>query len=265
MTAPPKFRDVERHAGSETSRGNAGASVDVSKVSKRYSTGEAAVVALDAVSLSIEAGAFVAITGPSGSGKSTLLHVLGAMDIPDEGTIRVQEQEIVALSRAARVAYRRRIGFVFQRFHLLPALTALDNVAVPLFPYRTNFDKHERARQLLAAVGLAGREHSLPSELSGGQQQRVAIARALANDPVLLLADEPTGNLDSHTGEEIVDLLLELRASRGTTVVVATHDPVVADHCDRVVLFRDGRILSGTETDSGSPSDQQKRETPAEP
>jgi putative ABC transport system ATP-binding protein len=225
----------------------AGAAVEISRVAKRYSTSAQAVAALDGVSLSIEAGALVAVAGPSGSGKSTLLHLLGAMDVPDEGTIRVGEQEVTALSRRERVEFRRRIGFVFQSFHLLSALTALDNVAAPLLPYKVDFDRHGRARGLLAAVGLAGREDALPSELSGGQQQRVAVARALVNDPILLLADEPTGNLDSRTGEELLQLLLELRAQRGTTVLVATHDPVIASRCDRIVRLQDGRILDVTD------------------
>jgi putative ABC transport system ATP-binding protein len=173
------------------------------------------------------------------------------MDVPDEGTIRVDGEEVTSLSRAERVAYRRRVGFVFQRFHLLPALTALANVAAPLLPYRVGFDKHERSRELLAAVGLSGREDALPSELSGGQQQRVAIARALAGDPVLLLADEPTGNLDSRTSEELIELLLRLRAERGTTVIVATHDPVIASRCDRIVRLHDGRVLDVTDVHPG--------------
>jgi putative ABC transport system ATP-binding protein len=229
----------------------AGAAVELAGVAKRYSTARQTVNALDDVSLAIEAGALVAVAGPSGSGKSTLLHVLGAMDVPDEGTVHVGGRELTALSRAERVAYRRRIGFVFQRFHLLPALTALDNVAAPLLPYRLGFDKHERAREMLAAVGLAGRENALPSELSGGQQQRVAIARALVGDPILLLADEPTGNLDSRTGEELLELLLRLRAERGTTVVVATHDPVVATRCDRIVRLYDGRVVDVTDVRPG--------------
>jgi putative ABC transport system ATP-binding protein len=164
------------------------------------------------------------------------------MDVPDEGRIVVHGEDVTRLSPRRQAAYRRTIGFVFQRFHLLPALTALDNVAAPLIPYRTDFDKHERAAQLLAAVGLEGREDSLPSELAGGEQQRVAIARALVNGPRLLLADEPTGNLDSQTGSEIVALLLELRASRGMTVLVATHNPLIASRCDRIVRLLDGRV-----------------------
>jgi len=159
----------------------------------------------------------------------------------------VDDCEVTKLARKEQVAYRRRIGFVFQRFHLLPALTALDNVAAPLLPYKTTFDKHERARELLAGVGLGGREDALPSELSGGQQQRVAIARALVNDPMLLLADEPTGNLDSATGVEIIDLLVEIREQRGMTVIVATHDAGVASSCERIIRLRDGQIVDDVE------------------
>lgn len=243
----------------------AGVLVELTGVAKRYSTGAQTVVALDGISLSIERGALVAVAGPSGSGKSTLLHLLGAMDVPDEGTIRVGEEDVTALSRRERVDYRRRIGFVFQSFHLLPALTALDNVAAPLLPYRTDFDKHERARELLATVELAGREDALPSELSGGQQQRVAIARALVNDPDVLLADEPTGNLDSRTGEDLLELLLELRAQRGTTVVVATHDPVIASRCDRIVRLQDGRIFDVTDVQPDEAAALLERVTRLEP
>jgi putative ABC transport system ATP-binding protein len=221
-----------------------GARVEIDNVSKRYRLSEGvAISALDAVSLSVPAGTIAAITGPSGSGKSTLLHVVGAMDRPDEGRITVGNIEVTRLSRKAQTDYRRRIGFVFQRFHLLAAISALDNVAAPLLPYKTSFDRHQRAQELLDAVGLADRSGSLPSRLSGGQQQRVAIARALVSDPQLLLADEPTGNLDSHTGAEIIELILRLRAERGMTVLIATHDPLVAARCDRVIRILDGRIL----------------------
>jgi putative ABC transport system ATP-binding protein len=231
----------------KASQGGSGADVRVEGLSKRYSAGAATVVALDRVTLSIHPGTMVAVTGPSGSGKSTLLHLVGAMDLADAGRILVGDYEVTRLSRHEQAAYRRRIGFVFQRFHLLAALTALDNVAAPLLPYRTAFEKHERAAELLRAVGLGDRGGSLPSELSGGEQQRVAIARALVNDPILLLADEPTGNVDSQTGGEIMDLLLELREQRGMTVIVATHDPVVASRCDRVVRLFDGRVLDDVE------------------
>ncbi len=228
-----------------------GARVELEDVGKRYRLGEATITALDGVSLVVEPGKVVAITGPSGSGKSTLLHVVGAMDVVDEGRITVAGEEVTALSGQRQVAYRRRIGFVFQRFHLLPVLTALDNVAAPLLPYKTEFDKFARASELLAAVGLEGREASLPSRMSGGQQQRVAIARALINDPILLLADEPTGNVDSQTALELMQLLLDLRERHGMTVVVATHDPVIASRCDRVVRILDGRIVDEVEVPTG--------------
>ena len=242
-----------------------GASVELRGVSKRYLAGEQEITALDEVTLSLEAGSLAAVMGPSGSGKSTLLHVLGAMDIPDAGEVGVAGSEVTAMSRGELVAYRRRVGFVFQRFHLLPALTALDNVAVPLLPYRTAFDKRERAKTLLDSVGLAGREDALPSELSGGQQQRVAIARALAVDPFLLLADEPTGNLDSQTGEEVLDLLVHIRRERGTTVVVATHDVVVASRCDRIVRLHDGKVVEDVRVEAAAASEMLGRVLRLEP
>jgi putative ABC transport system ATP-binding protein len=211
-------------------------------LSKRYQTGHGSITALDDVSFSIPASSAVAVVGPSGSGKSTLLHVLGAMDKPDSGRVQVGDAEVTTLDRREQVGYRRTIGFVFQHFHLLPVLTALDNVAAPVLPHATEFDKLERAANLLAAVGLAGREDALPSRLSGGEQQRVAIARALINEPRLLLADEPTGNLDTHTGDEIVDLMLRLRDERGMTLIVATHNQLVAARCDQVVRLLDGRV-----------------------
>ncbi|MFF3934580.1 ABC transporter ATP-binding protein [Streptomyces phaeofaciens] len=199
------------------------------------------LVALDAVDLTIDDGEAVAVTGPSGSGKSTVLHLIGGMDRPDEGTVEVDGEE---LAPRRLDAHRRRIGFVFQRFHLLPALTVLDNVLAPVLPRRVDFDRKARAMELLEAVGLAARADALPSELSGGQQQRVAISRALINRPGLLLADEPTGNLDSATGREIIDLLLSLRERYGTTLLVTTHDPEVAVSCDRIVRLRDGRVVA---------------------
>jgi putative ABC transport system ATP-binding protein len=203
---------------------------------------EQTITALDGITLDIPEGAAVALSGPSGSGKSTLLHLIGALDRPDEGTVTVGGRELNALSRRELAEHRRRVGFVFQRFNLLPALTVIDNVMAPVLPYRVDFDKEARARELLAAVGLEERETSLPSRLSGGQQQRVAIARALINRPAIVLADEPTGNLDSRTGAEIVDLLLGLRAEHGMTVVLATHDSQLAARCDRVVRLLDGRV-----------------------
>ncbi len=218
--------------------------VELVSVRRRYDLdGGRSLVALDGVDLSVVAGSVVAITGPSGSGKSTLLHLIGALEVPDEGRVVVAGQELGGLSRRQLADHRRGVGFVFQRFHLLPALSVADNVVAPVLPVKTGFDKQARARELLRSVGLEGRERSLPSRLSGGQQQRVAIARALINDPSLVLADEPTGNLDSVTGAEIIDLLLQLRETRGVTVVIATHDLQVAARCDRVVALRDGRLV----------------------
>jgi putative ABC transport system ATP-binding protein len=217
--------------------------VGLEEVSKRYRPAPGqTVTALDRVSLSVEAGSVVALMGPSGSGKSTLLHLVGAMDTADEGTIRVGDRELTKLSRREQTAYRRTIGFVFQRFHLLPALTVVDNVAAPLLPRRGAAEVVPRARELLHAVGLDGKGDVVPSTLSGGEQQRVAIARALLSDPGLVLADEPTGNLDSATGAAIVDLLLRLREERDMTILVATHDRSVAERCDRVVTLEDGRV-----------------------
>jgi putative ABC transport system ATP-binding protein len=221
----------------------AGAEVSFRSVSKTYRTGAGLPVrALAEVTLDIPAGQAVAVTGRSGSGKSTLLHLAGAMDTCDSGTLTVDGNDLGAMSDKQRTRCRREVGFVFQRFHLLPALTACDNVAAPVLPFRTGYDKRAKARGLLAAVGLEGREHDLPSQLSGGQQQRVAIARALIGDPRLLLADEPTGNLDSATGAEVLDLIFSLHRDRGLTLILATHDPAVAARCDRIIQLKDGAV-----------------------
>jgi putative ABC transport system ATP-binding protein len=207
-----------------------------------YSTANQQVTAVDDVDLTVESGEALALTGPSGSGKSSLLHLLGAMERPTSGSITVGGRRVDQLSRSQLTEYRRTIGFVFQAFHLLPALTALDNVCAPVLPRRTPYDKRHRAQELLAAVGLGTRAASMPSELSGGQRQRVAVARALIGDPDLLLADEPTGNLDTAASQDVLELLLRLRQDRGLTLVVATHDTAVASACDRVVSLIDGRI-----------------------
>jgi putative ABC transport system ATP-binding protein len=222
-----------------------GADMHFAAVRKTYRTGTGLPVqALADLTLDIPAGQAVAVTGRSGSGKSTLLHLAGTMDQPDSGTITVGGRDLGRLNDAQRAVYRRGIGFVFQRFHLLPALTACDNVAVPVLAYRTGYNKRDRAAGLLAAVGLDGREHDLPAKLSGGQLQRVAIARALIGEPRLLLADEPTGNLDSETGTEILDLLFTLHRERGLTLLLATHDTAVASRCQRLIELRDGKIIT---------------------
>jgi putative ABC transport system ATP-binding protein len=225
----------------------AGFALHLVGVQKTYSPGNAEpITAVDDVSLDLAAGDTAALTGPSGSGKSTLLHLLGAIDESDGGTIEVGGTEITGLGRGRLAAYRATVGFVFQKFHLLPALSARDNVIAPALPRRRRltFDPAARAQQLLDAVGLGDRARALPSQLSGGQQQRVAIARALIMQPGLLLADEPTGNLDSATGAEIIDLLLALNAEHGTTLVIATHDPAIAGRCRHVIRVHDGAITS---------------------
>ncbi len=231
--------------------------VELRGVSKRYGAGGGQqVTAADNVSLAVEAGAFVALTGASGSGKSTVLHLMGAIERPDEGTIVSGDTDVTALGGGALAAYRRTVGFVFQRYNLLPALTVLDNVLVPVLPYRTRWDKRARARDLLAAVGLADREQSMPSRMSGGEQQRVALARALINGPTLLLADEPTGNLDSRTAAEVIDLITRLRQEYLMTVVLATHDPQIAARAERLVRLRDGAVVDDITMADGYPANE---------
>jgi putative ABC transport system ATP-binding protein len=237
--------------------GPARGSIELRGVTKRYSTGGSRpVIAADDVTLSIAPGALIALTGASGSGKSTLLHLIGAIERPDSGTIVSGGTEVTALHGAALAAYRRTAGFVFQRYNLLPALTALDNVIAPVLPYRTGWDKPARGRQLLAAVGLDGRERSLPSRMSGGEQQRVAIARALINTPHLLLADEPTGNLDSATATGILDLLTQVRHEHPVTVIIATHDPQIAARCDRLIRLKDGAVTDDLELTDAHPAEE---------
>ncbi len=219
-----------------------GARVQIRDLVKTYTLSDGRVLnAVDHVDLTIDPGSVTALVGPSGSGKSTLLHLIGAIDAVTSGSVEIDGEDVSSMRGRSLARYRRSVGFIFQQFHLLPALTAQDNVLAPVLPIRTDFDKAARARELLAAVGLAGREKSLPAKLSGGQQQRVAIARAMINDPLLILADEPTGNLDSTTAHEVLDLLLGLSRERGTTIVLATHDPEVAQRCDSIVTIRDGR------------------------
>lgn len=213
---------------------------------KRYRMGERWVDALRGVSLEIASGEFVALIGASGSGKSTLLHLIGGLDRPTEGGVWVDGADLAQAAEAALTAHRRlRVGFIFQRFELLPRLTALENVAAPLmFVGIAPAERRARAEALLAQVGLSARADHLPSQLSGGEQQRVAIARALINRPAILLADEPTGNLDSATGAEIMALLARLNREQGVTLLVVTHDPDIAAFSHRVVRLKDGQIMS---------------------
>jgi len=235
----------------------AGHSVELRGVSKHYGiSADQRVSAADDVSLAVEAGAFVSLTGASGSGKSTLLHLIGALERPDSGTIISGGREVTALRGPQLAAYRRTVGFVFQRYNLLPALTALDNVIAPVLPYRTSWNKRDRGMELLASVGLAGRGQSLPSRMSGGEQQRVAIARALINSPLLLLADEPTGNLDSQNAAEILSLLARLRDEHMMTIVLASHDPQVAARSERLIRLRDGAVVDDIELADSYPTDE---------
>jgi putative ABC transport system ATP-binding protein len=219
-----------------------GVAVNAAQLTKRYGQATAAVVALEAVDLTVNPGEAVALMGPSGSGKSTLLHLTGAMDTPTSGTLTVGDTSVHTLRGAPAADYRRTIGFVFQGFHLLAALSVLDNILAPLIPLGHARDHEAHAIELLGLVGLSDRLTALPSELSGGQRQRVAIARALVNNPRLILADEPTGNLDSATGADVITLLLSLRERFGTTLLLATHDHDVAARLDRTVHLTDGHI-----------------------
>jgi putative ABC transport system ATP-binding protein len=217
--------------------------IELRGVSKSVPSGTGTLTILHPVDLTIERGRVVAITGPSGSGKSTMLGLIAGLDAPSEGRILLDGVDITALDEDALARLRGvRVGIVFQFFHLLPSLTAFENVLVPMEIAGVRH-AHQRARELLSEVGLADRTHHYPSQLSGGEQQRVAIARALANDPPILLADEPTGNLDSTTGRQIIDLLLSINRDRGTTLVLVTHDPDLARVADATIALRDGRVV----------------------
>jgi putative ABC transport system ATP-binding protein len=213
-------------------------------ISKRFRRGDAAIHAVDSIDLTIDAGEFVALEGPSGSGKTTLLQLLGVLDRPDAGQLFFEGRELQTLGDRELAELRlRAFGFVFQQFNLIPTLTALENVEAALAPAGLSGDAlGERATTLLGEVGLAERSTHLPSHLSGGEQQRVAIARALGNEPRVILADEPTGNLDSKTGADIIDLLAGLAQKHGTTVIVATHDASLAARAPRRIAMRDGKL-----------------------
>ncbi len=220
------------------------AAVLCEKLERVYQGPGGGVAALRGIDLAIQAGEAVAVTGASGSGKSTLLHVLGAIDTPTAGRALVLGQDVGRLEGFERTLYRRaRVGFVFQQFHLVPTLTALEQIELPLrYAGVGRRTRLERARKLLADVGLAERADHLPSALSGGEQQRVALARSLANEPGLLLADEPTGNLDPEKAKTVVDLLLRARTERGVAVLIVTHDPAVAARADRTIRLRSGLV-----------------------
>jgi putative ABC transport system ATP-binding protein len=223
---------------------NGGVAVALQDVELSLGRGAARVHILKGISLGVRRGEAVGLVGPSGSGKSTLLMTMAGLERPDSGTVSIDGEDLTALDEDGLARFRgRRIGIVFQSFHLVPTMTALENVALPL-EFAGMPDAFERARRELEAVGLGSRLDHYPAQLSGGEQQRVAIARALAPDPAILVADEPTGNLDEATGQQIVDLIFRLKNERKATLILVTHDPSLAQTCDRVVRLRAGRIES---------------------
>ena len=217
--------------------------IEIENITKVYHMGETEVRALNGISLKIEDGEWAAITGPSGSGKSTLMAIVGCLDSPTSGVYRLDGADVAKMRDDQLAAVRnKKIGFVFQQFNLLARTSALENVELPLL-YSSVNHRHDRAQAALEAVGLADRMSHHPNELSGGQQQRVAIARALVTEPAILLADEPTGNLDSKTGKEIMELFARLHSERGITVIFVTHDPTIAANAQRVIHIMDGGVV----------------------
>lgn len=219
--------------------------IELKNVHKVYPMDEVSVPALRGIDLTIKPGEFVAIMGPSGSGKSTLMHLLGCLDVPSDGLVQLDSRDITKLDEDTLAQIRgKKIGFVFQTFNLIPTLTALENVELPLFFQGVpRAERRVRAAELLRKVGLDGRMHHKPAQLSGGERQRVAVARALANDPEIILADEPTGNLDSESGEAILELLAQLHRE-GKTIILVTHNPEAAAYAQRIVRIRDGRLVA---------------------
>lgn len=219
--------------------------LSLQKIRKVYDKGGSPVVALGGVDLEIEKGEYLAVVGPSGSGKTTLLNILGCLDAPTEGRIVYAGRELRGLGERDLSEYRKEhVSFIFQSYNLIPVLTVLENVELPLVIERRlrPAEIRAKARELIAAVGLSDKEGRFPRELSGGQEQRVAIARALVKDPIVVLADEPTANLDSHTAEEIVELMRRINAERSTTFIFSTHDRLVMEHARRIVTLRDGAV-----------------------
>ena len=217
--------------------------IELRNVTKEYGKGESKVIAVSNINLKIRESESIAIMGPSGSGKSTLLHLIGCLDKPTKGKIFIEGKDVSNLSENELAKIRReKIGFVFQFFNLIPVFTALENVELPmLFSKRSN--RKERAKELLKLVGLEHRLHHYPSQLSGGETQRVAIARALANDPKIILADEPTGNLDSKSGKEVMEFLVKLNKEKGVTLLIITHDAFIAKHAKKIIRIKDGKII----------------------
>jgi len=245
-SSPPTTTTDDLRAPSPSADGGAPARViiQLDHVHKTYHMGDVEVHALRGISLTIREGEFVAIMGTSGSGKSTTMNIIGCLDRPTRGHYVLDGQDVSQLSKDERADIRnRKIGFVFQGFNLLSRTSALENVELPmLYAGLPTAERHERAAEALSAVGLKGREHNHPNQLSGGQQQRVAIARALVNRPALILADEPTGNLDSRTSVEVMEIFQRLNREQGITLVLVTHEPDIAQYAQRTVIFQDGKI-----------------------
>jgi putative ABC transport system ATP-binding protein len=233
--------------------------VQTENLTKVYGQGDTVVVALDHVSLSVAAGELVAVMGPSGCGKSTLLHLMGGLDRPTEGSVMIDGKSLSSLSDNELAQLRRRkIGFIFQFFNLIPILDAVDNAALPLLlDGKNSAQAKQKATEWLQKVGLGSRLSNRPDELSAGQQQRVAIARALLTDPMLVLADEPTGNLDSRAADEIAGLLRQVAKEWGHAVLMVTHDPRIAAHADRIVFLKDGTIVNETALEDGTASERE--------
>jgi putative ABC transport system ATP-binding protein len=238
--------------------------IQLDHIHKTYTMGDVDVLALRGVSLTIREGEFVAIMGASGSGKSTMMNIIGCLDRPTRGTYILDGQDVSELSKDERADIRcQKIGFIFQGFNLLSRTSALENVELPmLYAGVPTAQRDERAMEALAAVGLAGREQNHPNQLSGGQQQRVAVARSLVNNPALILADEPTGNLDSRTSIEVMEIFQKLNRERGITLVLVTHEPDIAQYAQRVVVFKDGRIKKDYQIEEQRDAAEELRKLP---
>jgi putative ABC transport system ATP-binding protein len=239
--------------------------IQLDHIHKTYTMGDVEVHALRGISLTVSEGEFVAIMGASGSGKSTTMNIIGCLDPPSRGTYVLDSQDVSQMTRDERADIRcQKIGFVFQGFNLLARTSALENVELPMLYLGVKGHKRDqRAREALASVGLAGREQNHPNQLSGGQQQRVAVARALVNNPALILADEPTGNLDSRTSVEVMEIFQRLNRERGITLVLVTHETDIAEYAQRVVVFKDGRIKDDYQIDKPRDAAEELRNLPA--
>jgi putative ABC transport system ATP-binding protein len=238
--------------------------IQLDHIHKTYTMGDVDVLALRGVTLTIKEGEFVAIMGASGSGKSTMMNIIGCLDRPTRGTYILDGQDVSELSKDERADIRcQKIGFIFQGFNLLSRTSALENVELPmLYAGVPTAQRDERAMEALAAVGLAGREQNHPNQLSGGQQQRVAVARSLVNNPALILADEPTGNLDSRTSVEVMEIFQRLNRERGITLVLVTHEPDIAQYAQRIIVFKDGRIKKDYQIDEPRDAAEALRKLP---